>query len=224
MTSYLRQGRYKLLISVTLAVFLMLTGNLSAVENGTKLKTGFTGIDFSNGFLKVSVEKQAFKDVIEEVARKTGTRIVTSSPIDEEMTVSFDYLPLEKALQQLLSGKSHVFFYSSQAGNQVKLSQVFILPGSPGTSTTSYKDTIRNHQVRELTAGKTQFPNQREIDEMFKNISMNDPEIKKQLYQAIEDLQNNNGFKDTSQIENEISRQTEEAIKILEAIPTIEIR
>lgn len=224
-TIYLRYGRCKLLIPFFVAVSLMLTGILPAVEKDTALKTGFSGIDFSNGLLKVSVEKQPFQDVIKEVAEKTGIHIVISSPIDEEMTVSFDYLPIEDAIKQLLIGKSHVFFYSGKAGHKAALSQVLVLPEStedtsPAFARTAGKQTAGQAKLKEETNRRLKIDREK-LDRFLQNISTDDDEVRNKFYDALEQLQNTKGFEEMQSRAKELENY-DEIKKVMEGMPDLE--
>jgi hypothetical protein len=72
------------------------------------------GIIYKDGLLRVSVKNKSFKKVMDEITLKTGVKALINSPLDNEISVSFDYLPLEEGLQKLLSGKRCVFFKNDE--------------------------------------------------------------------------------------------------------------
>ncbi len=118
-------------------LFLFQMGISLAVENNNiPNDKKFSGVDFKNGLLKVSVEKQSFKEVMDNVAKKAGIKILIDNPVDEDLTISFDYLPLEKGLKQLLKDKNYAFKYRPEEDDDIKnsssLINVFVLSKSEG--------------------------------------------------------------------------------------------
>lgn len=132
---YRRYKRLRLFILVVL-LFLFQMGISLAVDSNIPNDKKFSGVDFKDGLLKVSVEKQSFKDIMGEIAKKSGIKILINCPADEELTVSFGYLPLEKGLKQLLKGKNYAFKYRPEEDDDIKnsssLINVFVLPKSEG--------------------------------------------------------------------------------------------
>ena len=81
-------------------LFPLQMGILQAGEKDTPRGEDFSGIHFRAGRLRVSVENRKFQKVMDEVAKKTGIRIVFNGITDEDLTIHFDYLPLEKGLKK----------------------------------------------------------------------------------------------------------------------------
>ena len=105
--------------------------HLASAEEGALPKEDPSGIYFRDGRLKVSVEKQKFMKVMEEVGRKAGIEIVSEDQSDEEVTSHFDYRPLEEGLEQLMMQRSYILFYQSgKDGTPRRLSRVLILAKS----------------------------------------------------------------------------------------------
>lgn len=121
---------------LVVVLFLFQIGASLAVEKDTPQGEKFSGVDFKDGLLKVSVEKQSFKEVMDKVAKKAGIKILIDNPVDEDLTISFDYLPLEKGLKQLLKDKNYAFKYRPEEDDDIKnsssLINVFVLPKSEG--------------------------------------------------------------------------------------------
>ena len=53
-------------------------------------------IIYKDGLLKVPVKNKYFKTVMDEVTLKNGVKTFINSPLNNETSVSFDYLPLEE--------------------------------------------------------------------------------------------------------------------------------
>ncbi len=91
-----------------------------AIEKDMLKGKKFLGIDYKNDLLKVSVENVSLKEVIADVSKKVGIKIINNFSVEDEMTVSFDYLPLERGLKQLLKGYNYVLIYSPEEEDNVK--------------------------------------------------------------------------------------------------------
>ena len=135
---------------------------LSSAENRFGFNaTDILGIEFNNDLLKVSVENQKFINVMEVVAQKTGIKIVIFDPIDEDVTIDFDYLPLKKGLQRLLRDRNYVLVYRLDKYSQItKVMKVFVF--LEGEDTLLFeKDNFQNPFTAEVDifeemAGKEQ--------------------------------------------------------------------
>ncbi len=94
------------------------------------------GIDYRDGRIKISVDERPLEDVVEEVARKTGVRVIDNHPSREAVSMHLDYLPVAASLQRLLQGRDYVFFYrAGKAGEEPILTQVVVLPKTGGRVT-----------------------------------------------------------------------------------------
>ena len=112
---------------LTSVLFSVQIGLCLAAESKATLKADFSGIEFKNGLLRVSVANAKLQKVMDAVAKKVGIRVMITDRIDEDLTVHFDYLPLERGLQRLLKGRNYVFSYTSdKADRPVALSEVLV--------------------------------------------------------------------------------------------------
>ena len=131
-------------IVITLSVFFVLISVLPAfsakVASDVKSAQATSGIDFKEGFIKISVVNEDLQNVIDQVAGKTGIRIIASSAINEKITLDLDFMPLEKGLKQLLGDRSHVLLYSGDGSGNTRISRVLILPRSKGGSMEGLKN------------------------------------------------------------------------------------
>jgi hypothetical protein len=95
-----------------------------------------TGIDYRDGRIRISVDGRPLEDVVEEVARKTGIRVIDNHPSQEAVSIHLDYLPVAASLQRLLQGRDYVFFYrAGKPGDEPLLTQVVVLPKTGGRVT-----------------------------------------------------------------------------------------
>jgi len=91
----LSYGKSQIFRVLTFIVFLFQSGIPSSDAGNYKIyESSLSVVDFKNGLLRVSVEKQKFWKVIDEVAEKTGIRIIANTSSDEDLTINFDYLPI----------------------------------------------------------------------------------------------------------------------------------
>ncbi len=150
---------------VLLIIFFLFQISVSfAVEKHNPSVASFPGIDFKDGQLKVSVEKQSFKEVMEDVANKSGIKIITNYLADEELTASFEYLPLEEGLKRLFKEKSYAFKYHSTEDDSAKssssLAKVFVFPKSEKFG----KGGLRNDIQRIMSTKEIQNKIRQELD------------------------------------------------------------
>jgi len=176
---YRRYKRLRLLILVVL-LSLFQMGISLAVDNEIPNAKKFPGIDFKNGLLKVSVKKQKLKDIMDEIAKKAEIKILISGSADEELTTSFDYLPLDKGLRLLLKDKNYVFKYRPEENDKIKnsssLINVFVLQKSEvlhGDGLQPMNMNEMKNQIREKLDGLA-----------LQNISQNDVDLKKLISKA----------------------------------------
>ena len=120
MLPYLYSKKAIRLCPLVVLLFLFQMGMSMAVEKYTTKNENFSFVDFKDGLLKVSVERQKFKDIMGEIAKKAEIEIVFNYSGDEEITINFDYLPLEKGLRQLLREKNYAFKYQAGEDNDSK--------------------------------------------------------------------------------------------------------
>ncbi len=187
---YRRYKRLRLLILVVL-LSLFQMGISLAVDNDIPNDKKFPGVDFKNGLLKVSIEKQKFKDIMDEIAKKAEIKILISGSADEELTTSFDYLPLDKGLRLLLKDKNYVFKYRPEENDKNKnsssLINVFVLPKSEGL----HGDDLQAMNMNEM---KSQI--REKLDGLaLQNFSQNDVDLRKLISKAREKTKGINRIK-----------------------------
>ncbi len=100
-------------------------------EVDLQVEAEFSGVAYQNGQLKVSVWRENFAAVLEEIAQKVDIAITTKYPANERITKTFDYQPLEKGLKNFLEGKNYIFLYRSEENEQPpKLIRIVVLSES----------------------------------------------------------------------------------------------
>ena len=67
-----------------------------------------SGIHYKNGYLKISVKNQDFHKVMQEVAKKSGVKIITNDSTHKDLSIDFDYTPLEKGIKRLLKNLIYI--------------------------------------------------------------------------------------------------------------------
>jgi hypothetical protein len=98
-------------------------------------------VSYGNGQLSVMADGVSLRDVLGEVARRAGLRIVGLESLTEPVTVSLGRMPLRQALRQLLRAVDHVVIEEGPARGGVGVSSVLIFgpkgqsdrPGSSGS-------------------------------------------------------------------------------------------
>jgi len=176
-------------------VIVSFTGGISAAEeNKAPHGVNFSGIDFKNGLLKISVEKREFQKVMEEVAAKTGIQIVITAPVNKRLTVDLDYLPLEQALKRIIEGSNCVFIYRSEQTRQnAKLLKVLIYPSSSeGTKTALGKSTkkVADHQALQMMAvEELTDPEKKFLEEILRNLPQDAEDFEIEFYEILKKMQ-----------------------------------
>ncbi len=120
MVLFLHSKQIRILTLLLATLILFYVDNSVAMEKNKLQVKQFPGIDFRNGLLKVSVENESLKDVMDDVSRKAGIKIIVNFSTEEEMTVSFDYLPLENGVRRLLKGYDYALMYCSEEEDSAK--------------------------------------------------------------------------------------------------------
>ncbi|UCG93957.1 MAG: hypothetical protein JSW13_05850 [Candidatus Aerophobus sp.] len=186
-----RRGRIFWLF--VLILFSLPIGISPAGEKDTPRSKDFSGIDFGDGLLRVSVENQKFQKVMDEVAKKTGIRIVFNGITDEDLTIHFDYLPLEKGLKKLLRGRNYVFVYFSDEPSQAaKMKKVLVFPKSEERIATGMKGSTESRSAhragqKETRENKENADGER-LDEILQTFSQSGMDINEEMIQEIKDL------------------------------------
>jgi len=194
-------------------LFSFQTGVLSAGERDTPQGEDFSGVDFRKGLLKVSVENQKFQEVMDEVAQKAGIRIIINDHADEDLTIDFGYLPLEKGLKRLLRGKSYVLIHRSGEGvdpiQSSRLMKVWVLPKSWGATMAGLGEIAENRtadHARQTVAIKKKMlsQDQKRLDEVLQGFSQYGIDLEKQFYDALEKIQEMDIFGEIRKIEDSV--------------------
>jgi hypothetical protein len=229
----------------TLACCLLIAAALSCQMAFSSERVGNTsesqvisGIVFKNGFLKVSVENQQFRKIMNEISLRAKIQIIINGPADEdeELTISFDYLPLEKGLKKLLTARNHVFLYRSNEGVVSKRSSslvkvlVFSKPegwiAAASEGLGQGEPLAPEQQIMTMNEKKNQI--QDKLDEIFQNLSLNgiDFDQNKQINAALEKMQAAGIFREVVEYEDAISQFFQDAVapnkKINKALQGIE--
>ena len=195
-------------------LFLFQVGESLAVEKKTLQSEKLSGVDFKDGLLKVSVENQRFKEVMDDVAKKAGIKILIYYPVDEKLSVSFDYIPLEKGLRRLLREKNYAFTYQSGEGDVSKssagLMKVFVFSKLEGLGVDRQAmdmDEIQN-QIRE------------KLDEalVLQNLPQRGVDIEKQFRQAMDEIKKTGIFAERTEFEGgtDIEEQIKKALQVIQ--------
>ena len=165
-----------------------------ATEKGELRGEKFSDVDFKDGLLKVSVEKQSFKEVMVEVAKKAGIKITIDNPADEELTTSFDYLPLESGLKKLLRGKNYAFKRSWEDQPSGRLTHVMVFGRTEGATVAMVekKDEI------------TSLDQQQRLDGILQGLSVNGDDLRKQIEEAVKKVKKLGLSKDVKMVKDEI--------------------
>ena len=212
----------KITLILTLFAF-SFTGILSAGEKDTTPDIEFSGIHFKEGYLRVAVANQEFRKVMDEVARKAGIKIAVNDNTDELLTISFGYLTLEKGLKQLLRERNYVFLYGSDEAHQSsRLMQVLVFPKAEGW-TVAGSEGLDKDRPSDQAQQAVIMKNVKEIkipdnlEDVLLNFTENGVDLKKQIEEAMEKIQEMDILKGIEKMEDVNTRE-----KILKALREIQ--
>ncbi len=178
-------------LMLVLVMFLFYTGVSLAGEKDASTSKEFSGVDFKNGQLKVSVDKQSFKKVMSEIAKKSEIQILIYFAAEEELTVDFDYLPLEKGLRKLLKGKNYAFCCSREDQQSGRITSVMVFNRKEGVS------VAMNDEVMTLDQ-------QQGLDEILLEHSFGN--LKKQIEVAMENVKRMDVHEEVAKFKNAFSQ------------------
>lgn len=131
-----------LFILVTLICFL--SGRAIGAEIGET-----SAIKLERGLLSVSLQDTQLKDVLEEISRQSGIKIIMEKPVEQKVNMEFKDLPLEKGLKKLLEGTDYYMVFSQRnTGSPSTVEEVKIIPRSAST-------TRRGPQIAEPSPSPT---------------------------------------------------------------------
>jgi hypothetical protein len=172
---------------------------------------GSSGVDLKDGLLKISVEKEPFQEVLNNIALKTGIKFTMISIADEEISMNSDYVPLEKGLQNLLAGRSFILFYQSDESDlPARLTEVWILPEAEEKAVVSSNEAVWKKSDKTAEQSIEQKDEVRvdskKIVDILKGSALGDEDIKGKFYEALQGMRESEGFKELEQSEDEASR------------------
>lgn len=76
-----------------------------------QLESG-SAVQFADGYLSVDVENVSLEALLREIAAKANLALMLSGRLEERISIAFNALPLDKALQRLLRNHSFALEYS----------------------------------------------------------------------------------------------------------------
>ena len=85
-------------------------------EAGVTSGRSLSGIVFQGDLLSVTLKNADLEAALKEIARKCNLEIQIEAPLEEEITMQFAGLPLDKGLQKLLRNQSYTFLYGDRNG------------------------------------------------------------------------------------------------------------
>jgi hypothetical protein len=184
-----------------IVIFSFQVGDSSANEKKAPLEENFLRVEFKNGLLKVSVDNQPFKKVLGEVAEKTGIAIVMKAPVNKNLTINFDYLPLEKAFRQILRGSNCVFIYRSErTQDQAPLLQVLIFPKPSEQNKTvlgGSAQEIYSYQAKQtMTMEEMTHLEQKMLEKVLRNLPPEEEAFKIAFYEKLKKMHGEEEFKE----------------------------
>ncbi len=197
---------------VMCSVLIILPSLLCTMVQGEEISR--SDVVFKDGLLKVSVENQSFKEVVDDVAKKAGIKILTNYPDDEKISISFDYLPLEKGIRRLLKEKNYAFKYHTEEGNELEnaasLMEVFVFSRSEGKHLSEFEILVQSDASQTLDTYELQNQLREKLDAALvqQNIPQNSSDITKQLRDAMDEVE----IKNIADIEGQIK----EALQVIQ--------
>jgi hypothetical protein len=177
---------------LAIVIFSFQLGVSSAEENTAPLQGDFSGIDFQNGLLKISVENREFQKILDEVAKKTGIQIVLNASVDKRLTINFDYLPLDKALRRIVRGSNCVFIYRSEGSRQhTRLFKVLIFPkSSEGMKIVLGGSTKKVLTDQAMAMEDMTELEQKMLEEILRNLPPDAGDLKIEFHEALKNMKN----------------------------------
>lgn len=87
---------------------------LKATEGMTHTSQGSRSIQFADDHLTVKIQDVSLREILQEIARRSGFTLVRYGSLDEPMTLQFHQLPLDEGLQRILRHRSFALEYAQQ--------------------------------------------------------------------------------------------------------------
>ncbi len=225
MVLYLYSKKARGLCLLVALLFLFQMGISIAAERDEKL----SGIYYKDGLLKVSVESQKFKDIMDDIAKKAEIKIIFDYPGEEEITTSFNYLPLEKGLRLLLKDKNYAFKYQTEEDNALKnstsLMKVFVSSKSEEvtvaiTEELGKRGNLGNNRGT-MSTNELQDQIKGNLDEILALYSypQSSVDVAKKFRETIDEIKDRDGiFEEKVELEGrtDIEEQIKEALQVLQ--------
>jgi len=144
---FTNQIRYKFLqLFIFLIYFTSVNSSIYAQASNIKFR-----IDYNNNLLTVSAQNADLKNVLFELADKTGIYVRLPSSLKKQITIKISDLPLKETLSRLLKGINYALVYSGSRKNRAIVSEVFVfkkLERSRISSRTRVRERQLSHRIR----------------------------------------------------------------------------
>ncbi|MBI3900449.1 MAG: HEAT repeat domain-containing protein [Gammaproteobacteria bacterium] len=87
-----------------------------------------SGVQFGDGVLSVNAKDVALIELLDEIGRRSGLTVVPLVTLAQRVDVTFDRLPLEQGLRQILRHRSFALKYTPTTRGQARAETLWILP------------------------------------------------------------------------------------------------
>ncbi len=145
---------------IRLAVCLALLPVIAQAETCATNDRGFQTfgepclVRFFNGDLSVRVKAFSLRDLLEEIARQGGFRLVVYTTLDERVNLEFQKLPLDQGLRRILRDRSYLLEYAWLSFNTplaagARARTLWILPQG------EQEDSVPRAIIEQRTAGSS---------------------------------------------------------------------
>jgi hypothetical protein len=147
-----RQWRYRFIGSL-LTTLVVNTGDATnswaAADRPPSAKTStiFSGLEFHNGLLTAHVRATPLPQVLSEVSRLSGAKVVwLGQPDPRQVSVTFTALPVAEAIPRVLGGHNFVLIYASTA-DKARLKEIWIATRPTPTQTLIFEAAPLNEEI-----------------------------------------------------------------------------
>ena len=126
----LRLYGVKVRVGILLLLSLLLPLPLGSQDAPSGTVSGEAGLpeglsfQFKEGFLSVDIEEVPLDQVLRAIAEEAGIRLVFYGRPQEEISVTFTDVPLDRGLERVLKGRGFIFLYRG-TGNRLEAIEVF---------------------------------------------------------------------------------------------------
>jgi len=114
-------------------------------------------LSITNGLLTLNAENADLQTILDEIQKKTSLQIQSYGNIDQRITISFQELPVDKAINKI-SRNSGMIFSKKRGVREFHLSRVVISESSKDQIESRGKETVGN-----TTAIKSGYQNSHKI-------------------------------------------------------------